>query len=91
MNATKNVEDFAPKPSEAVGAARNATETEFAEERPETARLEAKMKDYIAELDKQEAILLGEVREAQNRVKDTQEAKKYALGMLENIERGKKP
>ena len=84
MNATKNVEDFAPRPSEAVGAARNATENDFAQEYPETKKLEDHMKQYVQKLDEKEAALLQEV-------KDTQEAKKYALGMLENIERGKKP
>ena len=80
-----------PQPEKVTEALRNATEAEFAEERPETKRLETKMKEYIAELDKLEAKQLGEVREAQNRVEDTQQAKQYALGLLDKIEKDKKP
>ena len=80
-----------PEPAKVVEALRNATENDFANEYPETRRLELKMKEYIAELDKTEARLLGEVREAENRVKDAQQAKQHALKMLEDIEKAKKP
>ena len=80
----KNVEEFAPKPSEAVSAARNATENDFASEYPETSKLESHMKEYVQKLDEKEADLLRQVR-------DTQSAKKHALKVIDDIEGEKKP
>ena len=78
----KNVEEFAPKPSEAVSAARNATENDFASEYPETKRLEKHMKEYVQKLDDTEADLLAKVR-------DVQKAKKHVLNALDDIEKAK--
>ena len=78
MNETK------PEPAKVVEALRNATENDFANEYPETKRLEAHMKEYVQKLDDTEADLLAKVR-------DVQKAKKHVLNTLEDIEKAKKP
>ena len=79
----KNVEEFAPKPAETVGALRNATENTFAEDFPETKKLEALLRERRKELEGVQATIL-------QRAKDVQEALKHIDTSLDGIQEAKK-
>ena len=80
----KNVEEFAPKPAETVGALRNATENTFAEDFPETKKLEALLRERLREIEQKEVQILQQA-------KDIRQAKEHVMTALDAIQGDKKP
>ena len=70
MNETK------PKPSEVIQATRAVTDSDFAQEFPETTKLEDHLKEYI--------------RQLENKIRDCEKALQHALDAVDSIQKGKK-